>query len=122
MRRLLFMTCTVLLTACVAQMPSTGLYENPVRRNYRQQYLAQNPQLPPDMRAAIESQRIIEGMPREAVMAAWGPPSTCSRIGIRTVCIYTETTRTVILGRTYRDTDYNSVTFEHGRAVDWQLH
>jgi hypothetical protein len=107
-------------------IPHQGLYENPVRSNYRQQYLAQNPQLPTGIRQAITSQRVINGMSRMDVMAAWGPPSSCSRIlgspdsGV--VCFYKDTTTSVVLDRRYRDTTYKSVYFVHGIVVDSQYH
>jgi hypothetical protein len=122
---ILILTCLALIS-CVATMPNTGIYENPVRRNHRQQYLAQNPQLPSNIRQAIASQQVISGMSRTDVMASWGAPKSCSRVFAspqeRTVCLYTDTTRSVVLDRTYRDTDYKSVYFESGRVVDWQLH
>jgi hypothetical protein len=122
---ILILTCLA-LTSCAMTMPNTGIYENPVLRNHRQQYLAQNPQLAPDIRRAIASQEVMTGMSRAEVMAAWGPPKSCSSVFTspqsRTVCLYADTTRSVVLGRTYRDTDYKSVYFESGRVVDWQLH
>lgn len=125
MRIMLLTLLCIGLTSCVT-IPQTGVYESPVLRNHRQQYLAQNPQLAPEIRQAIASQQVITGMSREAVMAAWGPPASCSRIftdpASRTVCLYTDTTRSSILGQSYRDTDYKSVYFESGRVVDWQLH
>lgn len=114
------------LTGCVTTIPQTGWYENPVLRNHRQQYLVQNPQLAPDIRQAIASQQVVTGMSRTDVMAAWGPPASCSSIFTdpqsRTVCLYTDKSTSVVLGRQYRDTDYKSVYFEAGRVVDWQLH
>ena len=125
MKYLTLILITLMLTACVT-IPSTGIYENPVLRNHRQQYLAQNPQLPPDVRQAIASQHVMAGMSRMDVMASWGPPASCSRIlggpGSKMVCLYTDTTRSSVLGQSYRDTDYKSVYFEAGRVVDWQLH
>lgn len=122
---LLSLCCMLGLHGCFT-LPNTGIYENPVLRNHRQQYLAQNPQLPPDIRQAIASQQIMSGMSRMDVMAAWGPPSSCSRVFTaspsRTVCVYTDKRTSVVLDRTYRDIDYKSVYFESGHVVDWQLH
>ena len=124
MRTLLLVLC-LMLASCVT-MPNTGIYENPVSRNHRQQYLAQNPQLAPEVRQAIASRQIITGMSRMDVMAAWGPPKSCSSIFTvtpsQTVCLYADRTTSVVLDRTYHDTDYSSVYFESGRVVDWQLH
>jgi hypothetical protein len=68
----------------------------------------------------------MAGMSRGDVMAAWGPPASCSRVMAvtpsQTICVYTDKTTSVVLGRTYRDTDYKSVYFEAGRVVDWQRH
>lgn len=123
--RSLISTCTILLLAGCT-IPHTGLYENPVRRNFREQYLAQHPSLNPEIHAAITSQRVIYGMNQMEVMAAWGPSTSCSRVlndpRHRTVCLYTDKSTTMVLDRTYRDTSYKSVYFENGMAVDWQQH
>ena len=119
------LTTWMLCTSCLT-IPNQGLYENPVLRNHRQQYLAQNPQLPPQILQAIASKQVIAGMSRSDVTAAWGPPVSCDRIftdpASRTVCLYADRTTSVVLDRTYRDIDYKSVYFEAGRVVDWQLH
>ena len=126
MRTILLSLCCVLgLSACVT-IPTSGVYENPVLRNHREQYLAQNPSLAPNIRQAIVSQDIVQGMSRMDVMASWGPPASCSSIFTvspsQTVCIYTDTVRSSVLGQSYKDTYYKSVYFESGRVVDWQLH
>ena len=122
---LLILGCILGLTACVT-MPYQEYYENPVRRNFRQQHLAQNPQLTPDIRQAITSRQVIAGMSRMDVAAAWGPPVSCSRVFTdpqsRTVCLYTDKESALLLGPRYKDIFYNSVYFEAGRVVDWQLH
>ena len=125
MRTTILLLPCLILTGCLT-IPSTGIYENPVLRNHRQQYLANNPQLTPNIRHAITSQQVTSGMSRADVMAAWGPPASCSRVlaspDARTVCLYTDRRTSVILDRTYRDTSYKSVYFESGRVVDWQRH
>jgi hypothetical protein len=118
-------TIGITLTACVT-IPNSGVYENPVLRNHREQYLAQNPSLPPDIRQAIVSQQVVAGMSRTDVMAAWGPPKSCSSnfsvSPSQTVCVYTDTVRSSVLGRSYKDIYYKSVAFAAGHVVDWQLH
>lgn len=114
----------IALGGCV--MSQTGRAENPVRQQYRQQYLAQHPTLAPEIRQAISAREVIPGMTREQVMAAWGPPASCRRTygeGARdTVCLYTDRA-TIIGGPTmYTDQRYKSVYFQRGVVVDWQWH
>lgn len=125
MKSLINILIVVILTGCV--MPQTGMYENPVIANYRAQYLRDNPGLSPEMRNAIQQRRILHGMSRESVMAAWGPPATCSRTyGDPTdsvVCLYYDTVRIVTgIAPTTSHREYKSVYFVDGKVVDWQLH
>jgi hypothetical protein len=107
----------VLLTGCVINT------ENPVVRQNRKQYLASHPDISPVYRAAIEEKRVIVGMSREQVTAAWGPPSTCSRgYGDQqsgTVCLYYDSAMVTAGRTTYTDRRYKSVYFEQGKVVDW---
>jgi hypothetical protein len=128
MRRMLLgliASCVVSLAGCLT-IPDEDAYENPVLSNHRRQYLAQHQNLPADIRHAIASKKVVAGMSRNDVMAAWGPPRSCSRVmndpAGRTVCLYADTSTSVVLDRRYRDTSYKSVYFEGGRVVDWQFH
>jgi outer membrane protein assembly factor BamE (lipoprotein component of BamABCDE complex) len=116
----LALVAMLLLSGCVMNT------ENPVVRMNRRTYLANNPQISPVYSTAIKEKRIIVGMTREQVMAAWGPPSTCSRAyGDRThdtVCLYYDTAMVVAGRTTYTDRRYKSVHYDAGRVVDWQWH
>lgn len=121
MRRGIPLLCLLICTGCVFPAP-----ENPVTRNYRQQYLAANPALPPHVRQAIEAQQLVKGMSMEAVTAAWGAPSACTRAyhspARRTVCLYPDDSTVLGTGRAYTARSYKSVIFEHEVVVDWQAH
>lgn len=48
--------------------------------NYAGQYLAQFPDTPPDIVAAIKSNQIKKGMTKNQVKAAWGEPTRISNL------------------------------------------
>jgi hypothetical protein len=106
----------LLLTGCAM---GTG---DPFVNYHRKQFLAAHPSLEPSTREAIQAGRILPGMSRAEVMAAWGPPKTCSSVGSRVVCLYEEQTPMFAGRQTYTDRRYNSVVYERGAVVDWQLH
>jgi len=116
------------LTGCMLDLGSLqDDYYHPTSQ-FRRKYLAEHPELPLEVRHAIATQTVRQGMTPLQVLASLGPPVACNRpLGIettRTVCLYKKTSRTLLagFGETVRHTVYGTVLFEEGQAIDWQVH
>ena len=120
--RVLMLFIVMGLTGCMMRWDPNA----PFQTAHQTRYLRDHPELTLRIREAIRTSQVVTDMTRLDVMAAWGPPASCSRTlgshDTRTVCLYKDVTRSQILDRRYTDVSYKSVLFEDGIVTDWQQH